>query len=92
MGIWLTCICRQEVLLLESDVVFHEALIEEREQGIREIQQQIGDVHEMFKDLAVLVHEQGVIIGMLPYYIHSHTASRWWFDWNPRGCGLNFDI
>ena len=48
---------------MENEVVFHEALIEEREQGIREIQQQIGDVNEMFKDLAVLVHEQGVIIG-----------------------------
>jgi syntaxin 7 len=58
---------RQEVLLLENEVVFHEALIEEREQGIREIQQQIGDVNEMFKDLAVLVHEQGVIIGRNPY-------------------------
>ncbi|KAL7242802.1 hypothetical protein ACSBR1_015234 [Camellia fascicularis] len=34
----------------------------EREQGIEEIQQQIGEVNEIFKDLAVLVHEQGVII------------------------------
>ena len=55
--------CRQEVLQLENEVVFNEAIIEEREQGIQEIQQQIGEVNEIFKDLAVLVHEQGVMIG-----------------------------
>lgn len=53
---------RQEVLLLDNEIVFNEAIIEEREQGIQEIQQQIGEVNEIFKDLAVLVHEQGVMI------------------------------
>ncbi|RWW79659.1 hypothetical protein BHE74_00012034 [Ensete ventricosum] len=33
------------------------------EQGIQEIQQQIDQVNEIFKDLAVLVHDQGVVIG-----------------------------
>lgn len=53
---------RQEVLLLDNEIVFNEAIIEEREQGIQEIQQQIGEVNEIFKDLAVLVHEQGAMI------------------------------
>ncbi|ERN19555.1 hypothetical protein AMTRI_Chr02g256990 [Amborella trichopoda] len=53
---------RQEVLLLDNDIAFNDAVIEEREQGIQEIQQQIGEVNEIFKDLAVLVHEQGVMI------------------------------
>ncbi|PON31410.1 t-SNARE, partial [Trema orientale] len=53
---------RQEVLLLDNEIAFNEAIIEEREQGIQEIQQQIGEVHEIFKDLAVLVHEQGGMI------------------------------
>ncbi|KAJ9707235.1 hypothetical protein PVL29_002294 [Vitis rotundifolia] len=53
---------RQEVLLLDNEIVFNEAIIDEREQGIQEIQQQIGEVNEIFKDLAVLVHEQGVMI------------------------------
>lgn len=53
---------RQEVLQLDNEIVFNEALIEEREQAIQEIQQQIGEVHEVFKDLATLVHAQGVII------------------------------
>ncbi|GFZ17123.1 syntaxin of plants 23 [Actinidia rufa] len=37
-------------------------LLKKREQGIQEIQQQIGEVNEIFKDLAVLVHEQGTTI------------------------------
>ncbi|MCL7029215.1 hypothetical protein MKW94_017626 [Papaver nudicaule] len=49
----------QQVLVLENDIVFNEAIIEEREQGIREIQNQIVEMSEIFKDLAVLVHEQG---------------------------------
>lgn len=40
-------------------------MIEERDQGIREVQEQIGQANEIFRDLAVLVHEQGVIIGKI---------------------------
>uniref|UniRef100_A0A0D3F9E1 t-SNARE coiled-coil homology domain-containing protein n=3 Tax=Oryza TaxID=4527 RepID=A0A0D3F9E1_9ORYZ len=45
---------RQEVLQLDNEIVFNEAIIEEREQAIQDIQQQIGEVHEAFKDLATL--------------------------------------
>lgn len=55
--------CRQEVVLLDNEIAFNEAIIEERDQGIQEIQHQIGEVNEIFKDLAVLVHEQGTMIG-----------------------------
>ena len=37
-------------------------MIEEREHGIAEIQAQIGEVNEIFQDLAVLVNEQGGMI------------------------------
>lgn len=50
---------------LVNEIAFSEALIEEREQGIQEIQQQISEVNEIFKDLAVLVHDQGTMIGNL---------------------------
>ncbi|KAK4389940.1 syntaxin [Sesamum angolense] len=53
---------RQDVLLLDNEIAFNEAIIDERDQGIQEIQQQIGEVNEIFKDLAVLVHEQGTMI------------------------------
>lgn len=51
------------MLFLDNEITFNEAIIEEREQGIQEIQQQIGEVNEIFKDLAVLVHGQGTMIG-----------------------------
>jgi len=51
-----------EFLQLENEVSFNEAIIEERDHGIKEIQNQISEVNEIFKDLAVLVNEQGVMI------------------------------
>lgn len=67
---------RQEVLLLDNEIAFNEAIIEEREQGIQEIQQQIGEVNEIFKDLAVLVHEQGTMIDDIGSNIeNSHAAT-----------------
>ncbi|KAH7388502.1 hypothetical protein KP509_16G078800 [Ceratopteris richardii] len=67
---------RQEVLAVESERLFNEALIEERDQGIEAIQQQIGEVHEIFKDLAVLVREQGVMIDDIEANIESsHSAT-----------------
>jgi hypothetical protein len=57
---------RQELVFLDNEIVFNEAIIEERDQGIQEIQHQITEVNEIFKDLAVLVHDQGAMIGMWP--------------------------
>lgn len=53
---------KQEFFQLENEVSFNEAIIEERDQGIKEIQNQISEVNEIFKDLAVLVNEQGIVI------------------------------
>ncbi|KAK1418980.1 hypothetical protein QVD17_28134 [Tagetes erecta] len=67
---------RQEVLLLDNEIAFNEAIIEERDQGIQEIQNQIGEVNEIFKDLAVLVHEQGAMIDDIGSNIeNSHAAT-----------------
>ena len=53
---------RQELMSNEGEMEYNNALIAEREQGIQEIQQQIGEVNEIFQDLAVLVNEQGQMI------------------------------
>ncbi|XP_048233874.1 syntaxin-22 isoform X2 [Ricinus communis] len=66
---------RQEVLLLDNEIAFNEAVIDERDQGIREIQEQIGQVNDIFKDLAVLVHEQGVVIDDIQSNIDSSAAA-----------------
>ncbi|KAI3958472.1 hypothetical protein MKW98_011160 [Papaver atlanticum] len=65
----------QDVFLLDNEIVLNEALIEEREQGIKEIPNQIVEVHEIFKDLAALVHEQGDAIHHIDSNVNnSHTA------------------
>ncbi|XP_043693757.1 syntaxin-22-like [Telopea speciosissima] len=66
---------RQEVLLLGNEVAFNEAIIEEREQGIKDIQQEIGQANEIFRDLAVLVHEQGVVIDDIQSNIEASSAT-----------------
>ncbi|XP_038724280.1 syntaxin-22-like [Tripterygium wilfordii] len=66
---------RQDVLLLDNEIAFNEAIIEERDQGIQEIQQQIGEVNEIFKDLAVLVHEQGTMIDDIGSHVESAQAA-----------------
>jgi syntaxin 7 len=60
---------------LDNELAFNEAIIDEREQGIHEIQQQIGEVNEIFKDLAVLVHEQGTMIDDIGSHIESSHAA-----------------
>ncbi|XP_057530821.1 syntaxin-22-like [Amaranthus tricolor] len=65
---------RQELVLLDNEISFNEAIIEEREQGIKEIQSQIGQANEIFKDLAVLVHEQGVVIDDIHSNVEASAA------------------
>ncbi|KAF6137351.1 hypothetical protein GIB67_036388 [Kingdonia uniflora] len=67
---------RQKVLLLDNEIVFNEAITEEEEQRIQEIQQQFGEVNEIFKNLAVLIHDQGITIDDLDSFVdRSHAAT-----------------
>ena len=51
----------QEQLRLASqdEVDFQESLIIERESEIRNIEQSVGELNELFRDVAHIVHEQG---------------------------------
>ncbi|XP_062109402.1 syntaxin-23-like [Humulus lupulus] len=51
----------KEVVYMYGEIALNEALIEEREQDMKEIQFQIKETNEIFKDLAVLVHDQGIV-------------------------------
>lgn len=66
---------RQEVVLLDNEISFNEAMIDERDQGIREVEEQIGQANEIFRDLAVLVHEQGVVIDDIQSNIENSAAA-----------------
>ncbi|KAL5342558.1 t-SNARE [Aspergillus crustosus] len=43
----------------QDEVDFQEALIIERENEIRSIEQSVGELNELFRDVAHIVHEQG---------------------------------
>lgn len=49
---------------LENEREFNDALIHDREMGIKQIETAVMEVNEIFTDLASLVHEQGFMIGM----------------------------
>lgn len=66
---------RKQVAVMNNAIEFNEALIEERDQGIAEIARQIGEVNEMFQDLAVLVSDQGHQVQTIDDHIAS-TAER----------------
>lgn len=50
----------QEIRLASQDEVdFQDSLIVERESEIRNIEQSVGELNELFRDVAHIVHEQG---------------------------------
>ena len=49
---------------IENEREFNDALIQDREMGIKQIETSIAEVNEIFTDLANLVHEQGFQIGV----------------------------
>lgn len=49
-------------MALDNTIEFNDAIYQEREEGLLEIRQQITEVNEIFKDLAVIVQEQGEML------------------------------
>jgi hypothetical protein len=47
----------------ESELAFQEALIEEREGEILEIESGVHELNEIFRDLGTIVHEQQSMFG-----------------------------
>jgi len=53
---------QQKQLQFDNERAFNDALIQDRQQGIKEIAKTVQEVNEIFTDLAHLVNEQGVLI------------------------------
>ncbi|KAF2280590.1 t-SNARE [Westerdykella ornata] len=69
----------QEQLRLanQDEVDFQESLIIERESEIRNIEQSVGELNELFRDVAHMVHEQGEQLDIISENIETtHDASR----------------
>jgi len=56
---------QQPVLADQSEVNFNESLIVERESEIRNIEQSVGELNELFRDVAHMVHEQGASLDII---------------------------
>lgn len=50
---------QQQMMQVASDLEFNEAMIAEREQGIQEVEKAVREVNEIFKDLSLIVSQQG---------------------------------
>lgn len=53
---------RAQMLAQEEAIEVEVALLEEREQHIRQLESDILDINEIFRDLGTLVHEQGAVV------------------------------
>lgn len=68
----------QEQLRLanQDEVDFQESLIIERESEIRNIEQSVGELNELFRDVAHMVHEQGAQLDIIEENVEvTHDAS-----------------
>ncbi|EEQ28308.1 SNAP receptor [Microsporum canis] len=61
----------QPRLASQDDVDFQEALIIERETEIRNIEQSVGELNELFRDVGHIVREQGGQIDIISENVHN---------------------
>lgn len=62
--------------LSPHELAYQESLIQEREEDIREIEAGVHELATIFRDLGVLVNQQGGMIGMsMPFATHSTSYS-----------------
>ena len=54
---------RLKLQVLDNEIEYNESLIAEREGEIREIEQGINELNEIFRDLGTLVTEQQSMLG-----------------------------
>ncbi|KAL4873172.1 hypothetical protein BDV12DRAFT_160514 [Aspergillus spectabilis] len=67
----------QPRLANQDEVDFQEALIIERETEIRNIEQSVGELNELFRDVAHIVHEQGGQLDIISENVErTHTDTR----------------
>ena len=57
----------------EEEAEHYESIVAEREEEIRAIENAARDVHEIFRDMAIIVREQDPMIGAVNS--HSHLSS-----------------
>ncbi|KAJ1832986.1 hypothetical protein LPJ63_003105 [Coemansia sp. RSA 2711] len=65
----------QELRVLDNDIEYNEALINERESEINEIEQGIVELNEIFRDLGTIVTEQQSLLDNIETNVQSVSAN-----------------
>ncbi|OKL58768.1 hypothetical protein UA08_05696 [Talaromyces atroroseus] len=65
---------QQPRLANQDEVDFQESLIIERESEIRNIEQSVGELNELFRDVAHIVHEQGGQLDVISENVENVTT------------------
>jgi t-SNARE complex subunit (syntaxin) len=61
----------------QDEVDFQESMIIERESEIRNIEQSVGELNELFRDVAHMVHEQGAQLDIIEENVETtHDAAQ----------------
>jgi len=60
-------------MMLEEE--YNIEMLQEREKGIRQLEEDIGDVNEIFKDLAAMVHDQGELVDSIEANVETTAIS-----------------
>lgn len=60
---------RHKLQALDNEIEYNESLIAEREGEIREIEQGINELNEIFRDLGTLVTEQQSMLGKDNFFL-----------------------
>lgn len=60
-------------MMLEEE--YNVEMLQEREKGIRQLEADIGDVNEIFKDLAAMVHDQGELVDSIEANVETTAIS-----------------
>jgi syntaxin 7 len=63
-----------EAVALENEISYNQALIQEREHGIQEIEAAMAEVHEIFCDLGLLVSDQQTFVDNIEANIESSAV------------------
>ncbi|KAG0240268.1 hypothetical protein BGX31_002135 [Mortierella sp. GBA43] len=60
---------RMQLLMVDNELDFNEAMIGQREQEIQEIEHGITEINEVFKDLGSMVYEQSSLLDSIEYNV-----------------------
>jgi t-SNARE complex subunit (syntaxin) len=73
----------------QGEVDFQETLIIEREAEIRNIEQSVGELNELFRDVGHIVHEQGAQVDTIGQNIENVTSDTRGANVELRGASRN---